>query len=253
LLELCSRDATAARITYVYRGGSRELIVASAYLPHNSDEPPPTKEMRDIIDYCYSRKPDHIIGCDANAHHILGGGGTGTTPRGERLMEFQVSSNLNILNHGNEPTFVVCNRKEVINLTLGTTNIGNLVSNWYVSDEPSLSDHRYICFQISNIAVQQVTFRNPRRTNWESYKDDLKGNLEIIPSRIRMIKDIDWSVDQLQWAIISSFHRNCQAKTTRSPRNAPWWNKQLRGRRNITRTLFNTAKEQGSGTPIERP
>jgi hypothetical protein len=27
------------------------------------------------------------------------------------LMEFLVSSDLNILNHGNEPTFVVCNRK----------------------------------------------------------------------------------------------------------------------------------------------
>jgi hypothetical protein len=68
-------------------------------------------------------------------------------------MEFVVSSNLNILNHGNEPTFVVCNRKEVIALTLGTNNILNLVSNCLVSDEPSLSDHRYICFQLGNITT----------------------------------------------------------------------------------------------------
>jgi hypothetical protein len=54
LLELCSRDATTVRITYTYRG-SEELIVASAYLPYDSDEPPPTKEKRDIIDYCYSK------------------------------------------------------------------------------------------------------------------------------------------------------------------------------------------------------
>ncbi|PNF26374.1 hypothetical protein B7P43_G17902 [Cryptotermes secundus] len=164
LLELCSRDATAVRITYLYQEGSKELIIASVYLPYDSDEPPPTKEMRDIIEYCFSRKKQLIIGCDANAHRILWVS-TGTNPRGESLMEFLVSSNLNILNHGNEPTFVVCNRKEVIDLTLGTNNIENLVSNWHVSDEPSLSDHRYICFKISNITVDQTTYRNPKRTN----------------------------------------------------------------------------------------
>jgi hypothetical protein len=71
LLELCSRDATTVRITYTYRGGREELIVASAYLSYDSDEPPPIKEMRDIIDYCQSRKKQLIIGCDANARHIL--------------------------------------------------------------------------------------------------------------------------------------------------------------------------------------
>jgi hypothetical protein len=77
-------------------------------------------------------------------------------------MEYLVSSNLNIRNHGNEPTFVVSNRKEVIDLTPGTNEIANLVSNWHVSDETSLSDHRYICFQIGNISINQVTYRNPR-------------------------------------------------------------------------------------------
>jgi hypothetical protein len=72
LLEFGSRDATTVRITYSYLGGCKELIVASAYLPHDSDEPPPTKEMRDIIVYCHSRKNQFIVGCDANAHSILG-------------------------------------------------------------------------------------------------------------------------------------------------------------------------------------
>jgi hypothetical protein len=119
-----------------------ELIVASAYLPYDSDEPPPTKEMRDIIDYRQSRKKQLIIGCDANAHHILWGS-TGTNPRRVSLLEFLVSSNLNILNHGNEPSFVVCN-KEVTDLTLGTNKISNLVSDCHVSGEPSSSDHRYM-------------------------------------------------------------------------------------------------------------
>jgi hypothetical protein len=165
LLEFCSRDATTVRITYAYGGGNRELVVTSAYIPYDSDEPTPSKEVKDITDYCYGRKKQLIIGCDANAHHTLCGS-TGVNPRRESLMEYLVSSNLNVLNHGNDPTFVVSNRKEVIDLTLGTNKIANLVSNWHVSDETSLSDHRYICFQIGNILINQVTYRNPRRTNW---------------------------------------------------------------------------------------
>jgi hypothetical protein len=110
LLELYSRDTTKVRITYTYRGICKELIVASAYLTYDSDGTPPAKEMRDITDYCQSRKKQLIIGCDANAHHILWGS-TGTNPRGVGLLEFLMTSNLNILNHGNEPTFVVCDRK----------------------------------------------------------------------------------------------------------------------------------------------
>ncbi|PNF41846.1 hypothetical protein B7P43_G15804 [Cryptotermes secundus] len=147
------KDATAVRITYMYRGGSREPIASSVYLPNDAEEPPQNKEMRDVIDYCVSRKKQLIIGCDANAHHISWGS-TSTNPRGESLMEFLVSSNLNILNHGNEPTFVVRNRKEAIDLTPGADKIENLVINWHVFGKPSLSDHRYICFQIGNISTK---------------------------------------------------------------------------------------------------
>jgi hypothetical protein len=95
LLELCSRDVTAVRMTYTCGGSWEELIIASAYLLYDSDEPPPTKELRDVIDYCGSRKKQLIIGCDANAHILWGS--TGTNSRGESFMEYLVSSNLNIL------------------------------------------------------------------------------------------------------------------------------------------------------------
>jgi hypothetical protein len=83
--------------TYRSGGDQRELTVTKAYLPYDSDEPPPTKEMRDVIDYCSSRSKQLIIGCDANAHHILWGSHD-INPRGESLMEYLVSSNLDILN-----------------------------------------------------------------------------------------------------------------------------------------------------------
>jgi hypothetical protein len=42
-------------------GSCEELIIASAYFPNNSDEPTPTKELRDIIDQCCSRKKELFI------------------------------------------------------------------------------------------------------------------------------------------------------------------------------------------------
>jgi hypothetical protein len=133
---------------------------ASAYFPYDSDEPPPTKEMRHITEHCQSRKKQLIVGRDANAHHILWGSTT-TNPRGERLMEFLVSSNLNILNRSNKHTFVVCNRKKVIDLTLGTNKIGDLVSDWHVSDEPSLSDHRYSCNGLLSCPIIKIVQPRP--------------------------------------------------------------------------------------------
>jgi hypothetical protein len=50
-LEHCSRDVTVVRMTYTCGGNWEELVIASAYLPYDSDEPPPTKELRDVIDY----------------------------------------------------------------------------------------------------------------------------------------------------------------------------------------------------------
>jgi hypothetical protein len=69
--------------------------------------------------------------------------------------------------------------------------------------------------------------------------------LEIISRKIRPIKDIDRSIDQLQRAIILSYYHNCPAKATRLARNAPWWNKELSGLGGKTRKLFNTAKRTG--------
>ena len=49
-----------------------------------------------------------------------------------------VTKNLNILYKGYEHTFVISERQEVIiDLTLATDKIGDLVTNWHVSHEIS--------------------------------------------------------------------------------------------------------------------
>jgi hypothetical protein len=46
LLDLCSTDATTVRMTYRSGRSCEELIITSAYLPYDSDEPSPARELR---------------------------------------------------------------------------------------------------------------------------------------------------------------------------------------------------------------
>jgi hypothetical protein len=52
---------TTVRVTYTRGGSKRGLIGTSAYLPYDSDEPPPSKELREVIDYCSRNKLQLIV------------------------------------------------------------------------------------------------------------------------------------------------------------------------------------------------
>jgi hypothetical protein len=62
LLEFCSRDATTVRMIYIYiymeKAGRNLLLHQPTF--HMTEEPPPTKEVRNVIDHCHSRKNSHI-------------------------------------------------------------------------------------------------------------------------------------------------------------------------------------------------
>jgi hypothetical protein len=47
------------------------------------------------------------------------------------LMENCVNLNLINLNQGNKPNSVICNKKEVTDLILGSNKTGNPVNDWY--------------------------------------------------------------------------------------------------------------------------
>jgi hypothetical protein len=87
------------RMTYIQGGNKREITFTSAYLPYDSDEPPRSKELPEVVNYCSRNKLQLIVRCDVSAHHIIWGS-TDIKPRGERLMEYLVSTNLNSLKKG---------------------------------------------------------------------------------------------------------------------------------------------------------
>jgi hypothetical protein len=116
------RDLVAVFVKYLEDGTERRVVICSAYLLYSSEDPPPTKELEELMRYCEEEHLYLIIECDSNAHHMMWGI-TNCNSRGEDLMEFISAYSLEILNQGKEPTF--CNecRLKVIVITLGSRGL----------------------------------------------------------------------------------------------------------------------------------
>jgi hypothetical protein len=98
---------------------------------------------------------------------------------------------------------------------------------------------------VGDLEVTRLTYRNPKRTNRESYRKDLEANLGVVPRDIHSVQDVELAVDMLQQAILSSYHQNCPARVALSSRAVPWWKKQLSCLKASTRWLFNQAERTG--------
>lgn len=244
LTNFCSRDLTAVKLRTGKGNKKRELTLGSAYLPYDDPDLPPTRDVRELVGSCRENGLQLIIGMDANAHNKTWGS-TNNNERGESLLQFILTNNLDILNVGNEPTFVTQIRKEVIDITLSTTYISNQVSNWHVSDEESCSDHRHINFTVGGITPIERTYRNPRRTDWEAYKADLEYSLNRINIRIRNTTELELMAEQIEDAITIAYKDNCPPVNKGSSRNVPWWNNDLARLRRQTRKTFNKCKKTG--------
>jgi hypothetical protein len=71
----------------------------------------------------------------------------------------------------------------VIDITLGSLRLLESIIRWEVSSKPSLSDHRHILFTLRG-SVPVCLIRNPKGTNWGSFKEDLKDRLEMGPEMV---------------------------------------------------------------------
>ncbi|XP_018303555.1 uncharacterized protein [Mycetomoellerius zeteki] len=236
---VCSRDLTAVEVkTAGGAGGTRRLVICSAYFPHGEETPP--KELVKLVDLCQKEGLLLVIGCDANAHHTIWES-TDTNERGRKLLEYLVTTDLEVLNKGNEPTFCAAGRSEVLDLPLCSRGSVRKVREWKVSDEPSLSDHRLISFRLSGLQMKVKKIRNPKRTDWDSYQRDLKD----FPRKHGTAGELELCVDYLQRALVGSYEANCPARTIINNRGTPWWNPRLQSLRVKAQRAWNKARNTG--------
>jgi hypothetical protein len=74
----------------------------------------------------------------------------------------------------------------MIDITLESIGLLENIEGWEVSHEPSLSDHRHLLFTLrGSLLVHQA--RNPRGTDWGSFREELQEVLSRVHSRRRGI------------------------------------------------------------------
>ena len=236
-----SQDIVAVKAKLVRQGAVKEVIFASVYLPYDSEEPPPSRLMVELVQYCQTHRLPLLVGCDANAHHTVWGS-TDINARGRLLLEYLATTDLDILNKGNEATFVNAIRREVLDLTLGSTCIAHEVKNWRVSLEESLSDHRHIRFQLCIDPPQPSYWRNPRNTNWDSYRQSLGCKVRGRIAAVKSVDDVENEVRTIEEAITSSYEYACPLRKKKPKKGSIWWNQNLARLRTETNKNYQKAR-----------
>ncbi|RVE50709.1 hypothetical protein evm_004619 [Chilo suppressalis] len=94
-------DITTIQIIQQQNPSVPVLVVASAYMPEGEETP--SGELAELVRHCEQTDKALIIGTDSNAHHQLWGM-TKSNKRGEELVDYLFTTNLNIINTGSEPT-----------------------------------------------------------------------------------------------------------------------------------------------------
>lgn len=139
-----------------------------------------------------------VISGDFNAWHVAWGSGL-KNHRGEALYDTIVSSGLVLLNEGNKPTFEVNNRTSIADLTLVSPELKRSTLNWMVMETESLSDHKYIRFELEDDSQHRRIKINSTRTKldykileeslnspeqWSTHERDLNERATALSSKI---------------------------------------------------------------------
>lgn len=216
LPQFITDDLVAMILNIKEAGTITKIAVASAYLPYDSVQQPPGAVVEELVSFCQSQGLPLLLCCDANSHHTVWGS-TDINSRGQSLIEFISATNLSILNRGNEPTFFNTRRQEVIDITLCSQQIEHQILNWRVSEEVSLSDHRYIKFNLAAKVKITQWFRNSRQANWSVYQNELVGKFGQ-PTEPTTYNELDGMVDSLNKVLLSAFETACPLKRTSNKR-----------------------------------
>lgn len=235
-------DADTTTVLVGSESGSIEqsFMITSFYMGHDSVEEIPGNVFRSIINNYKEHNLTRIMGGDANAHHTIWGS-SDINRRGATLMEYLASTDMEILNRGNAPTFITKNRTEVLDISLCSRDFANKINHWHVSQDVTLSDHQEIRFNIeTNHLSINKKFRNPRNTNWVKFNHVLQHSHGICTTRSQNISDkdeLDATVDCLNKAVEEAYRTSCPESEWKAKDNN-WWNNELSKLRKESRRLL---------------
>ena len=127
-------------------------------------------------------------------------------------------------------------------ITLGSLRLLESIIGWEVSSEPSLSDQRHIVFILQGSVLVRL-IRNPRGTNWGSFKEDLRDRLERGPQMdTKSEAGLGLVIHWVQQALILAYENNCPLRPIKTGRQSLKWTAELESLRRDVRRLFNKCR-----------
>ena len=200
-----------------------KVILCSLYWSHDSDLIPDS--LRALSAFAKAHSIPLLVGMDANAHNPHWGS-SDLNDRGSTLEDFLASSSLAIANIGAVPTFQTLTRSEVLDISVVSLLNRNMIVNWKVTQFVSHSDHNIISFDLLFKHKVVSSFRNIRKTNWETFFAYLDSKAFLIES-LTSVLDIDERLDRLNTILSMAIEKSCEVTFIRKHGPVSWWNHNL--------------------------
>lgn len=215
----------------------RGVVISCIY-----DEPggKSNKRLREIEGSWKGEKGGLLIAGDLNAKNTAWGDDE-TDARGTELMDFIVENQLQLANRRNSPATFQNSRggRSWIDVTL-YRGVG--VEKWNVEIEETLSDHRYISYEL-RLDKPQARRRTEFKydfinTNWSDFRRQLEGLAGSDHLRLDTVEELENTAQRLQ----DICKKTCrtQIRTRRQPMDEleNWWTEDLEEQRKRLRELL---------------
>lgn len=154
-----------------------QLTIYSCYTSGNREIEDLEETLYEIQQHLRVNRGKAIIAGDFNAKSPQWGMDTADA-RGQVMTDWIATNDLVISNQGNKPTFTHQNYGSILDLTLATGNIAPYINNWDVLDMESLSDHKYIMFELVDKKRIRATVHQTQ--GWQVRKLDHQKLLEAV-------------------------------------------------------------------------
>lgn len=238
LPQFSGRDLSTIMIEISTGGVKETLVIASSYMADDVQIGIPPENVTELVDYCNQNNKKLVVGADANAHHAAWGS-KDDNGRGEELLMYILTADLEIANVGTKPTFVTRLREEVLDITLTR---GVELKEWKVERDDAMSDHRAITFSIGGKLPKGNLNRNPRKTRWAEYVDKVKNNCKERPKRIITdLEDLEIEAKELKNIVMKAFKETCKITRPGKKISKGWWNNELKGKQLAFRRMSRKA------------
>ncbi|XP_018361299.1 PREDICTED: uncharacterized protein LOC108760024, partial [Trachymyrmex cornetzi] len=226
-----------------------DTVVVSCYFPPSLDEEEFLRDLSELERKLTGAlgRPIVIAG-DFNARALAWDGG-GRNRRGDLLLNWLATLDLQVINEGAEPTCVHPRGTSRVDLTIASPSAARKISEWRVASEvESLSDHRYVTMRLGTSILGPETGRVALRTfpRWMASRvnSDLMEAVAVFAAWSESPGDADEGALNLDRVMRDISDASMPRKGLPRRPHAYWWNEEISElrrscnacRRRVTRT-----------------